>query len=74
MEAEREFFLAPLRIKAVIVLEGSLVGIRRLLSVVEEKLDDPRGLYVLSEVSQDTVSCILKKAEGHQEVGSGLML
>ena len=74
MEAKREFFLAPVRIKAVVILEASLVGVGRLLSVVEEKLDDPGGLFVLSEVGQDIVSGILKKTEGHQDVGSALML
>ena len=74
MEAERELLLTPLRIKAIVILEGSLVGIGRLLSVVEEKLDDHGGLFVLSEVGQDIVNSVLKKAEGHQDFGSALML
>ena len=74
MEAERELLLAPLRIKAIVILEGSLIGIGRSLSVVEEKLNDHGGLFVLSEVGQDIVSGVLKKAEGHQDVGSALML
>ena len=74
MEAERELLLAPLRIKAVVTLEGSLIGIGRLLSVVEEKLNDHGGLLVLSEVGYHVVKSILKKTEGHQDVGSALML
>ena len=74
MEAERELLLTPLRIKAIVILEGSLIGIGRLLSVVEEKLDDHGGLFVLSEVGYHVVNSVLKKAEGHQDVGSALML
>ena len=74
MEAEREGSLGPLRIKAIVILEASLVGIGRLLSVIEKKREDHGSLFVYLEVGQEMASGILKKAEGHQDVGSALML
>ena len=73
MEAEGVFAPSPVR-TPVITLEGSVVGIGRLLSVVEQKLDEDRDLFVVLEVGGDKVQAVLDKAGRHQGVWLALML
>ena len=73
MATNRKLLAAPLRV-LVAICEVSVVGIGRLLSVIEEELDEHGRLSVILAARFYTVSGVMEQAGEHRAIWRALML